>query len=103
MPRRRIWNPAPNSPPFSLKSEDRTQRLLDELNAAFVRHYRDCEPFQRICDASNWSVDAPQSWRGYGFSVIISSEGNVISSAKSLYGPEIVYAELPTKPAGESR
>jgi hypothetical protein len=46
-------------PPFSLKSEDRTARLLDELNAAFVRHYRDCEPFQRICDASSWSVDAP--------------------------------------------
>src|SRR5262245_57356727 len=42
--------------PFALGPAERAPRLLDELNAAFVRHYRDCEPFRRICDASNWSV-----------------------------------------------
>jgi hypothetical protein len=41
-------------------------------------------------------VDEKQSWRGYGFSVIISNEGKVVASAKSLYGSEIVYADLPT-------
>jgi acyl-protein synthetase LuxE/acyl-CoA reductase LuxC len=50
--------PLLEEPPFSLESADRAPRLLDELNAAFVRHYRDCEPFQRICDASKWSVSA---------------------------------------------
>jgi len=47
-----------------------------------------------VIDA-NWSVDEKQSWRGYGFSTIISNEGKILASAKSLYGSEIVYAELP--------
>ena len=43
---------------------------------------------------ANWSVDRPQRWRGYGFSTIISAEGQVLATAKSLYGSEIVFAEL---------
>jgi predicted amidohydrolase len=45
---------------------------------------------------ANWSVDQKQAWRGYGFSVVISDEGKVVASAKTLYGSEIVYADLPT-------
>ena len=45
--------------------------------------------------AANWSVDGAQGWRGYGFSVIISNAGQVLATAKSLYGSDIVYAELP--------
>ena len=54
------------------------------------------KPFKHHLVGANWSVDKEQDWRGYGFSVIISSEGKVASAAKSLYGSEIVYAELPT-------
>lgn len=53
---------------------------------------------------ANWSVDhkprEPQ-WFGYGFSTIISPEGKVAASAKSLFGSEILYAEIPTQWAGE--
>jgi len=50
--------------------------------------------------AANWSVDGPQKWRGYGFSVIISREGKVVAAAKSVFGSDIVYADLPIrKPA----
>jgi predicted amidohydrolase len=45
---------------------------------------------------ANWSVDKPQSWRGYGFSTIISPGGEIIASAKHLYGSEVVYAEIRT-------
>ena len=45
---------------------------------------------------ANWSVDEPQKWFGYGFSTIISARGEVIASAKSLHGSEIVYATIPT-------
>ena len=54
------------------------------------------KPFKHHLVGANWSVDKKQDWRGYGFSVIISNEGKVVASAKSLYGSEIVYAELPT-------
>jgi predicted amidohydrolase len=54
------------------------------------------KPFKHHLVGANWSVDKAQKWRGYGFSVIISSEGKVVASAKSLYGSEIVYAKLPT-------
>jgi predicted amidohydrolase len=47
---------------------------------------------------ANWSVDQPQKWRGYGFSTIISPQGKVLASATSLYGSEIVYADIPTAP-----
>ena len=52
--------------------------------------------FKHYVIGANWSVDRPQAWRGYGFSTIISPRGNVIASAKSLYGSEIVYAEIET-------
>ncbi|MEI6656638.1 MAG: carbon-nitrogen hydrolase family protein [Verrucomicrobiota bacterium] len=45
--------------------------------------------------SANWSVDAKQAWRGYGFSVVISNEGRVLATAKSLYGSDIVFADLP--------
>jgi predicted amidohydrolase len=53
------------------------------------------KPFQHHLIGANWSVDRPQAWRGYGFSVIVSNEGKVVATAKSLHGSEIVYAELP--------
>ncbi len=53
------------------------------------------KPFKHHLVGANWSVDEKPGWRGYGFSVIISNEGQVVASAKSLYGSEIVYAELP--------
>jgi len=56
------------------------------------------KPFGHHVIGANWSVDKTQNWRGYGFSVIISNEGEVVSSAKSLFGSEIVYADLTTAP-----
>lgn len=52
--------------------------------------------FKHHVIGANWSVDRPQPWRGYGFSTIISAEGRVLATAKSLHGSEIVYADLPT-------
>jgi predicted amidohydrolase len=54
------------------------------------------KPFHFHVIGANWSVDERQKWRGYGFSEIISRDGVIVASAKSLYGSEIVYAELPT-------
>jgi predicted amidohydrolase len=54
------------------------------------------KPFKLHLIGANWSVDEKQDWRGYGFSEIISNEGKIVAAAKSLYGDEIVYAELPT-------
>ena len=45
---------------------------------------------------ANWSVDKAQRWRGYGFSTIIAPTGAIVATAKSLYGSEIVYAEIAT-------
>jgi predicted amidohydrolase len=59
------------------------------------------KPFKHHVIGANWSVDEKQDRRGYGFSVIISSAGKVVSSAKSLFGSEIVYAELPTGNRGK--
>ena len=53
------------------------------------------QPFNHHLVAANWGVDKDQSWRGFGFSSIISKEGKVLASAQKLYGPEIVYANLP--------
>jgi predicted amidohydrolase len=50
--------------------------------------------FQHYVIGANWSVDEPQNWRGYGFSTIISPEGKVLATAKSLHGSEILFAEL---------
>jgi predicted amidohydrolase len=52
--------------------------------------------FKHYVIGANWSVDWPQKWFGYGFSVIIDPEGKVVASAKSLYGSEIVYATIRT-------
>jgi predicted amidohydrolase len=56
------------------------------------------KPFNHYLVGANWSVDAkPKSdWKGYGFSTILAPDGRVLSTAKSLYGEEIVYAELET-------
>jgi len=53
-------------------------------------------PFKHYVIGANWSVDEQQKWFGYGFSTILSPEGKVIASAKSLYGSEIVYATIKT-------
>ena len=53
-------------------------------------------PFKHYVIGANWSVDERQDWFGYGFSVILSPEGKVLASAKSLYGSEIVYATIKT-------
>lgn len=52
--------------------------------------------FKHYVIGANWSVDHCQAWRGHGFSEIVGPDGTVIASAKSLYGSEIVYAEIPT-------
>ena len=58
--------------------------------------------FKLYVIGANWSIDEPDAigpgptWRGYGFSPIISPEGRLIATAKSLYGNEIVYAEIDT-------
>ena len=53
-------------------------------------------PFHHYLIGANWSVDKPQPWYGYGFSEILSPEGQVVAAAHSLYGSEIVYATIPT-------
>ena len=55
------------------------------------------KPFEHYVIGANWSVDQAQAWRGYGFSTIYAPTGEVIATAKSLHGSEIVYAELQTK------
>jgi predicted amidohydrolase len=56
------------------------------------------KPFKHYLIGANWSVDAKPktNWKGYGFSTILGPDGRVISTAKSLFGEEIVYAEIPT-------
>jgi predicted amidohydrolase len=61
------------------------------------------KPFHLHLIGANWSVDKPQAWRGYGFSTIIDNTGTVVNSAKSLYGSEIVYADLPVADASAKR
>jgi len=56
--------------------------------------------FHHYFVGANWSVDAPQPWRGYGFSEIIDPDGRILACAHSVYGSEIVYAELETSPPG---
>lgn len=50
--------------------------------------------FDHYLIGANWSVDRPQRWRGYGFSSVIAPDGTIAATAKSLYGSEIVYAEI---------
>jgi predicted amidohydrolase len=70
----------------------------DEHPAEWYYHRlpRQVAKYKHHLIGANWSVDRPQGWRGYGFSTIISAEGQVLATAKSLYGSEIVYADLPT-------
>ena len=53
-------------------------------------------PFNHYVIGANWSVDAEQKWRGYGFSTVLAPGGKVVATARSLYGSEIVYATIPT-------
>jgi predicted amidohydrolase len=53
-------------------------------------------PVRHFVIGANWSVDQAQPWYGYGFSTVISPDGKVVASAKSLYGSEIVYATIRT-------
>jgi predicted amidohydrolase len=57
--------------------------------------------FRHYVIGANWSVDAQQTWRGYGFSVILSPAGQVLAHARSLYGSEIVYAEIECAPVAD--
>ncbi|AIE85718.1 carbon-nitrogen hydrolase family protein [Fimbriimonas ginsengisoli] len=43
---------------------------------------------------ANWSVDEPQPWFGYGFSTIYSPKGEILATSHSLYGNDILYADL---------
>jgi predicted amidohydrolase len=52
------------------------------------------KPFHHYVIGANWSVDRPQPWRGYGFSTILGPNGEIVATAKSLYGSEIVYADI---------
>ena len=54
------------------------------------------KPFGHYVIGANWSVDRKQPWRGYGFSTIYSPTGEILATAKSLYGSEIIYADLKT-------
>jgi predicted amidohydrolase len=56
-------------------------------------------PFGHYVIGANWSVDERQPWEGYGFSTIISPRGEVVATAKSLHGSEIIYATIPTAAA----
>ncbi|MHC4473375.1 MAG: carbon-nitrogen hydrolase family protein, partial [Planctomycetota bacterium] len=50
---------------------------------------------------ANWSVDNEQKWAGYGYSLVVAPSGEVVSSAKTRTGDEIVYAEIPTAGAAD--
>jgi predicted amidohydrolase len=56
------------------------------------------KPFQHFVIGANWSVDQKpkNNWKGYGFSTILAPDGRVISTANSLFGEEIVYADIET-------
>jgi predicted amidohydrolase len=56
------------------------------------------KPFRHYLIGANWSVDKKpkNNWKGYGFSTILGPDGRVISTAKSLFGEEIVYADIET-------
>lgn len=45
---------------------------------------------------ANWSVDNAQAWYGYGFSEIISPDGEILVCSHRLYGSDIVYAVIKT-------
>ena len=53
-------------------------------------------PYKHYLIGANWSVDRPHRWRGYGFSTILAPDGQILATAKSLYGSEIIYADIAT-------
>jgi predicted amidohydrolase len=53
-------------------------------------------PHKHYLVGANWSVDRPHRWRGYGFSTILAPDGQILATAKSLYGSEIIYADIAT-------
>jgi predicted amidohydrolase len=52
--------------------------------------------FNHYVIGANWSVDKKQTWYGYGFSEIISPDGDIVASSHKLYGSDIVYATIKT-------
>jgi predicted amidohydrolase len=52
--------------------------------------------FKHYVIGANWSVDERQRWFGYGFSEVISPEGQIVACSHSLYGSDVVYATLRT-------
>lgn len=66
-------------------------------------------PLHHYVIAANWSLPAERlrsnrsfatQWYGHGFSTIISPAGEVLATAKRLYGSDIVYATIETEPGG---
>ncbi len=52
---------------------------------------------------ANWSVPDQPGWHGYGQSLILSRSGQTLAKAKTDFGNEIVYADLPVpKKPGQS-
>ena len=49
--------------------------------------------------AANWSVERPRPWHGYGYSTVVGPDGTILATAASLYGEEIVFADLPARAA----
>ncbi len=47
---------------------------------------------------ANWSVDKKQDWFGYGFSEILSPDGEILANSNRLYGSDIIYAAIKTAP-----
>jgi predicted amidohydrolase len=58
--------------------------------------------FNHYLIGANWSVDQKQPWNGYGFSEILSPEGEILAASHKLYGSDIVYATIKTAWAGSN-
>ena len=52
--------------------------------------------FKHYVIGANWSVDHEQEWYGYGFSEILSPDGDILASSHKLYGTDIIYATINT-------
>ncbi len=44
---------------------------------------------------ANWSVPTKPIWHGYGQSLIIRRNGQVVAKVKNDLGNEVIYADLP--------
>lgn len=56
-------------------------------------------PYNHYVVGANWSVDKPEPWFGYGFSTIYAPGGKIMETAHSLYGTDIIYADINTAPS----